>query len=406
MNAERSAIIDQASISPLQRLLTRRELGATAAGALAFGIATTAMLESSPHKYEPQEPVGIPEVLRYSDAAKLAYNAMNSFKKPTGIFTEATNQSNPATDWTYSRVLDATTDVLRLTHDESVYADLQDRIAGLANYQSGNLYAAQIKFTSPDKTEEYFDDNAWVDMNLLRSNKFVKNPKLVDISSRIFNEAVASYKDGIFWLKQKEGVDNHDRNTVSNGPYVEIGTQLYQLTQNSHYLRWAQKFDNFVDNTLFDAKTRLYNDHIDEHKHVDTTKWSYNQGIMIGAKLKLGQTMHDPLYTSQAESLAYTSLQYFSGKKIFEQPIKFNAVYFRNLLYLSAHTSDNILKERISASFTEYSDHLIQNMVMKTSGFMLRPKPDSNNIQLIDQASAVQILALRALDPSEYSSVL
>jgi Glycosyl hydrolase family 76 len=69
---------------------------------------------------------------------------------------------------------------------------------------------------------------------------------------------------------------------------------------------------------------------------VNTTVWSYNQGVMIGAGVLLNEITGIGSYLSQAEATAAAAVTYFgTGSLLNNQGPAFNAIYFRNLFLLN-----------------------------------------------------------------------
>ena len=81
----------------------------------------------------------------------------------------------------------------------------------------------------------------------------------------------------------------------------------------------------------------LYNDHINADGSVNSTIWSYNQGVMVGAGVLLNKLTGASAYLSQAEQTASAALLYFgTGPNLINQGPAFNGIYFRNLLFLNS----------------------------------------------------------------------
>src|ERR1039458_8725383 len=86
----------------------------------------------------------------------------------------------------------------------------------------------------------------------------------------------------------------------------------------------------------------LYYDHVNPGGSVNTTKWSYNQGTMIGAGALLYQITGNPSYLTAAQRTAGAAVSYFgTGTTLQNQGPAFNAIYFRALFVLTQTRPDS-----------------------------------------------------------------
>jgi rhamnogalacturonyl hydrolase YesR len=92
----------------------------------------------------------------------------------------------------------------------------------------------------------------------------------------------------------------------------------------------------------------LYSDHIGP-AGIDGTKWSYNQGTMIGANVLMWQATGQASYLRRAKSLARVSLGYFDAVRMQQQPPYFVAIFFDNLMALDAVRPDPAYRAATSA---------------------------------------------------------
>ena len=84
--------------------------------------------------------------------------------------------------------------------------------------------------------------------------------------------------------------------------HAELGLQLYKITGNVGYLRFAEMAYQWVRSCLLQP-SGLYADHVNRKGVVEPTLWSYNQGTMIGAGTLLYQITGDSSYLQQAEQI-------------------------------------------------------------------------------------------------------
>jgi len=146
--------------------------------------------------------------------------------------------------------------------------------------------------------------------------------------------------------------------------------------------------------TYLRGSNGLYGDHVDLAGVVDPGQLSYNQGTMIGAAVLLYRITGEPAYLDRARSIADTSLEVFGPD--FSQPPAYNAVFFRNLLRLSAETGD----DRYRAAMQTYADQVWDTLRDPTTGlfnFAYGRNRSAEPHRLLDQGAMLQIYAALAL---------
>ena len=184
----------------------------------------------------------------------------------------------------------------------------------------------------------YYDDNAWSALDLIDAYRLTGNPTDLTLAQDTFNFVLTGWDTsqtdgcpgGVFW----EDVSGSQRNTTANAGNAEVGLELYQLTENSADLTWAEQMYQWV-NTCLESPYGLYYDHVNPGGSVDTTMWSYNQGTMIGAGALLYEITGIQTYLTAAEDTAAAAVSYFgTGTTLQDQGPAFNAIYFRDLFVL------------------------------------------------------------------------
>lgn len=185
----------------------------------------------------------------------------------------------------------------------------------------------------------YYDDNGWVGLNLVHAYLLTSNRayltlaenELSFIESGWDTNASDGCPGGVFW----EDVAGSERNTTANGAGAALALELDRLTGNTSDLTWATSVYQWVVHCLGTA-SGLYDDHVNPNGGVNTTIWSYNQGVMVGAGVLLYQVTGNSAYLLQAQQTAAAAVSYFgTGTALVNQGPAFNAIYFRNLFLLN-----------------------------------------------------------------------
>ncbi|HWF32519.1 MAG TPA: glycoside hydrolase family 76 protein [Solirubrobacteraceae bacterium] len=316
--------------------------------------------------------------------------------------------------WPFSQAFAATVSMANVPKLPIAFApELHARLIGLRNYlDTNNSGAPEGTFTSTlaafDGTvapptgpggAKYYDDNDWIGIELARIYKKTRNSGALGYAEGIMAFEMAGYSTdptlacpgGIPFSNLAE---NTDRNTITTGPAAELGVQLYKITGNVAYLQFAETAYNWVRTCLLQP-SGLYADHIRPHGVLDTTFWSYNQGVMIGAGTLLYQATGNSAYLFQARQTAQAARAYFTPQRLGEENPFFPSVYFRNILYLDSVTHDPP-GPKLAQAYVDYAwSHLRLSDNLFVAG-----SPAS--AQLLYQAAIVQIYALLSSPPSTY----
>jgi hypothetical protein len=316
--------------------------------------------------------------------------------------------------WPFSQALAATV-TLANVHGmpASLTAELRARLVGLRSYlDNDNSGQPEGTFTStlaafdgtvappagPGGTK-YYDDNDWVGIELMRLYKLTHEPSVLGSAEAIMAFEMAGWQTnpqvpcpgGIPFSNDAE---NTDRNTVTNAPAAELALQLYRVTANVQYLRFAEMAYEWVRACLL-APSGLYADHINARGVVEPMLWSYGQGTMIGAGTLLYQATGNAAYLYQARQTAKAALVYFTPERLGAEIPFFPSVYFRNILYLDAVTHDPPGAKLAQA----YVDYAWQHQRLSNNLFVSGSPAAA---QLLVQAAIVQIYGLLSSPAGTY----
>ena len=331
------------------RLWTRAVIGAVIAG-MAITSATAAAAATK---------VGTP--LASGSATSVnrqeAVSAYNALQQNFYVSAESLYGGSPSnTCGTYSCLWPFTnatagTEFLAGIHNGSKYlSDVGARQTGLSQYADPSevsptglpqppAYQSAVAPPLGPGGNTYYDDNAWVGLNLIRAYLLTSNASYLSLAQSEFNFVLSGWDTsstdtcpgGVFW----EDVAGSQRNATANGANAELGLELSQLTANTSDLTWAAKMYVWVVSCLGTA-SGLYNDHVNADGSLNTTIWSYNQGVMVGAGVLLNQITGNSGFLNQAQQTAAAAVSYFgTATTLDNQGPAFNSIYFRNLFLLN-----------------------------------------------------------------------
>ena len=243
--------------------------------------------------------------------------------------------------WPFGQALAASLDLALLTHDEAALR--QARTFGAAFFthywDDDNPETGGASYPLPEGGDTFYDDNLWIGLALCDLYRATGEPQWLADAARIFDFVSAAWDDdpqhphpgGIFWA-QRRANPSGDRNTVSNAPAAQLALHLHAATGEVRYLDWARRTFGWTERTLRDPADGLYWDHLALDGRIERTKWSYNQGTMLGAAALLGVATDDQARLTHARAIADAALaRYATGDALWAQDPAFNAIFFHNL---------------------------------------------------------------------------
>lgn len=388
--------------------MTRRAFGKSAVvlgGTAALGVQTSAAWGSVSG--------------RYAQRAVAAYRAMQrQYYVPDVQLYQEYSPQQPGNAysyvWPFSQAMAATLNLALL--DSGYAGDVRDRVSGLARYwnpapASNNPpsppappsppgYASYVIPPLGQGGDLFYDDNEWLGLDALLEYRMSGDADAFARAKAIFTlvtygwDTDTSHADpgGTYWTQAPW---SHDRNTISNGPGAEIGLRLYLLTRDSAYLDHSVEMIEWV-NRYLRAPNGLYWDHVDLAGTIEKTQWSYNQGVMLGASALLHLATGKGSYLDAATKIASAAIDfYMNDGRIYTQDAIFNAIFFKNLLFLSSIRPDG----RYRRALQSYADTIWQQVDPATGLLTTAP---NQPIDLLVQAALVQVQALMALNPRDY----
>jgi hypothetical protein len=313
-------------------------------------------------------------------------------------------------EWPFSQVHAATLDLTGMPGGagSGYLADLAARAIGQERYwkAAGGTtglpgYASYPLPPYGSGGDFFYDDNAWVGLLDVQRYLMRGDPTALARAQQIFaliasgwdSDARHAAPGGVFWT---QAAGNNDRNTVSNMPGAQLGLRLHQITGNAEYLAWARRMYDWTNAHLL-SDAAMYWDHISLTGNVETTFWSYNQGVPVGAGVLLHQITGDRAQLARAERVAEASIAHFvTGGRLFAQPPYFNAIYFKNLLLLESLIGGHTYRDAMA----RYADEVWEQHRDANTGLF---RFDSGTeTEALQQAAMVQIYAVLAWDPGDY----
>jgi hypothetical protein len=337
----------------------------------------------------------------YGLRAAGAFAAMQKFfyRKGSGLYAPRYPAPRAVSSelWPFSQAFAATISVAELhVVPYGGRAAAFDRLRGLRRYWNPSLRPPGYDAYVGARGEQYYDDNAWIGLELLRLRRMTGDAFSLRRARQIFRLLIAGWDGspthtcpgGVFWSRLPR---NRDRNTVSTANAARLAAELYIETKRPSYLAWGARMYGWTRQCLA-APDGLFVDHIGLDGVVDPAEWSYNQGAMIAAAVRLFEAGGDPSYLEQAKAIAAAAVRRYAPLATSKEPPSFLAIFFDDLGVLEQRDPTQAYERLIE----EYAD-AVSAEVNPTTGLVRVAQ--KGPFLLLDQAALVRILARLAGAP-------
>jgi len=153
----------------------------------------------------------------------------------------------------------------------------------------------------------YYDDECWMTMALLRAYDLTGNINYLnqaetlhaDIQTGWDASCCGTVKGGMWWDKA-----HTQKATASNAGAALTGARLYRRTGDLSYLNFAQQVYAYWYSNMVNPVTFEVGDHIQPDGSKVWWKFTYNEGLMIGASVELNEATGDGAYLVKAHNIA------------------------------------------------------------------------------------------------------
>jgi|GEM_PF-1181622 len=197
-------------------------------------------------------------------------------------------------EWTYIHGMDAVIDGAERTGKQKYYGLIE------------TFYEAQD--SRHGWLNDYYDDENWFVLTLIHAYDVTGETKYLNKAREIYADiqtnawdttCCGTVKGGLWWNKP-----HTQKATASNAGAVISGIRLYQRTGLVSYRNFAKKVYDFWWDNMVDKTTYQVADHIDPDGTKVWWKFTYNEGLMIGASLELSRAYRNPSYLTKAHNIA------------------------------------------------------------------------------------------------------
>ena len=192
------------------------------------------------------------------------------------------------------------------------YANGWDALLDGVERTSGAQYAGLIESfylgqNSRGWTNDYYDDECWMTLALVRAYDLTTNVVYLNQAQALYADVQGGWDTtccgspvgGVWWNKA-----HTQKATAANAGAALAGTRLYQRTTNAAYLTFAQQVYWFWWSNMVNQSTFQVCDHIDPDGTKVWWKFTYNEGLMIGASVALYEATGHSAYLTNANRIA------------------------------------------------------------------------------------------------------
>ncbi|MEZ0327711.1 MAG: glycoside hydrolase family 76 protein [Fimbriimonas sp.] len=309
-------------------------------------------------------------------------------------FTPGTPSRQPAFNWGVGVMLSALNAAAR--YDDKYKPSLDEFATASHIYwnETGPVPGYDV-LPSPKPVDRYYDDNAWMVMQLIETYDLLKKEKYLAWAKETL-KFVLSGEDtkiggGIYWKETDKG----GKATCSSGPAAAACLAVYRHTKDSRYLVDAIRIYEWTKQKLQDPDDFLFWDAISLEGRVDTSKWSYNTALMIRAAADLHAYTKNGSYVRDLVRMQSSSAKRWLGESLKDEG-RFAHLLMDAWLYQRYRLPVKNPKQAESdqAAFTGPLTWLHENGRSEDGYYGKRfdapPKPDQKKFALLDQASAAR----------------
>jgi predicted alpha-1,6-mannanase (GH76 family) len=194
--------------------------------------------------------------------------------------------------WITAQALDALLDLAERTRGRRFFASFE------AVYATRRAAGLKVDF---------YDDENWMALALIRAfdisgeRRFLTDAEelLVDIIAAWDTTCCGSSPGGVWWDRA-----HSQKATASNAGPIITAVRMFQRTQNAAYLEFARKVYAYWRANMVNPTSFQVLDHISPSGLKTAWKFTYNEGLMIGAALALNDATGEASFLDDAHRYA------------------------------------------------------------------------------------------------------
>jgi len=197
------------------------------------------------------------------------------------------------------------------------YANAWDAVLDGVERTGGEQYVGLIETFYLGQDERgwwagYYDDECWMTLALMRAYDLTGNAKYLTQAQALYGDIMGGWdttccgaiKGGVWWDR-----GHTQKATAANAGAALAGARLYERTGVSSYLNFSQQVYSFWYSNMVNFSSFQVCDHINTDGTKVWWKFSYNEGLMIGAACALERVTGNSAYRTNADNFARFMIQ-------------------------------------------------------------------------------------------------
>lgn len=193
------------------------------------------------------------------------------------------------------------------------YANGWDAVMDGVERTGGRQFAGWIETFYLGQNERgwssaYYDDECWMTLALMRAYDLTGNIKYLGQAQWLYADIMAAWdttccganKGGLWWDKA-----HTQKATAANAGAALAGARLYQRTGEASYLAFAQQAYAYWYTNMVNTSTYQVADHLALEGSKVWWRFTYNEGLMMGASVALNDVTGDATYLVKANNIAH-----------------------------------------------------------------------------------------------------
>ncbi len=214
-------------------------------------------------------------------------------------FKENNTDKNTFHYWPNAHMLDVLLDAYLRTKNDVYKQRMLSLLNGIKE-SNGNRFQ-----------NNFYDDMEWLVLASLRSYEATQDNAYLDAINILWTDIKTGRNstegDGIGWTKDR----NYFKNTPANAPAIIFAARFYRLQKNAADLQIARELYQWLKGKLVDPSNGILWDGVNYNRDgvITKNKYTYNQGVFIGAGLELYKTTNEISYLNDAIRTANATIK-------------------------------------------------------------------------------------------------